>query len=333
MDMFDLAGVKVLFKEISGVIRSGVWLLDGTETASGEPLKIIFAGSVAQKVHLSEVAFGGECTEHYYGKLYFWRILYLLRTSKSRCDIAFIEGNRLHLNDVLSNLLNSFTLADAPLCIPCSVANLYERELDRIKSVVESGDPASLGFKLDVRQKDLAILTFRLIPVGAEFAEPWSTIWRRQVLTSRASQILKAINFFMLKRNGFSPYFQLHIHQESHADFHEDGCMQTYGRLAELLEQNRERKGWFSSSWLVDPALEQVSPHLSYLRTVPENNGGAIFYVEDDPTGKTGALATSRARRVCSHQDSIIHGFICGSGPDQRLSPGGKRMNSTSCFH
>ena len=206
-----------------------------------------------------------------------------------------IESQILH--DVLSNLLNSFTLADAPLCIPGSIAKLYERELDRIKSVVESGDPASLGFKLDVRQKDLAILTFRLIPVGAEFAEPWSAIWRRQVLTSRASQILKAINFFMLKRNGFSPYFQLHIHQESHADFHEDGCMQTYGRLAELLEQNREHKGWFSSSWLVDPALEQVSPHLSYLRTVPENNGGAIFYVEDDPTGKTGALATSRTRR------------------------------------
>ena len=96
MLMFDLVRVKVLLKEYSGVLRSGVWLLDGTETASGEPLKIIFAGSVAQKVHLSEVAFDGECTEHCYGKLYFWRILYLLRTNKSRCDIAFIEGSRLH---------------------------------------------------------------------------------------------------------------------------------------------------------------------------------------------------------------------------------------------
>ena len=201
------------------------------------------------------------------------------------------------LHEVLSNLLDNFALDNAPLCIPCSISNLYERELDRIKAVVDSGDPASLRFKLDVRQKDLAILTFRFIPVGAEFAEPWSTIWKRQVLTARVSQFLKAVNFFILKRNGFHPYFQLHMHQESHDDFHEQGWMQTYMRLAELLEKNPGHRGWFSSSWLVDPALEQVSPHLSYLRTVPENNGGAIFYMDDDPTGQTGALATSRTRR------------------------------------
>lgn len=206
-----------------------------------------------------------------------------------------IENQILH--EVFSNLLNNFTLDHAPLCIPHSIRNLYERELDRIRLVLDSGDPASLRFKLDVRQKDLAILTFRFIPVGAEFAEPWSAIWKRQVLTAKANQILKAVNFFILKRNGFSPYFQLHMHQESHEDFHEEGWIRTYRRLAELLEKNRDHRGWFSSSWLVDPALEQVSPHLSYLRTVPENNGGAIFYMEDDPTGKTGALATSITRR------------------------------------
>jgi hypothetical protein len=206
-----------------------------------------------------------------------------------------VESRLFH--EVLSNLLNRFTLDNPPLSIPRSIGDLYERELERIKSVLDSGDPAALSFKLNVRRKDLAVLTFRLIPVGAEFAEPWSAIWKRQVLTSRASQLFKAVNFFMLKRNGFSPYFQLHMHQESHEDFHEEGCMQTFRRLAELLEQNPDHKGWFSSSWLIDPALEQISPHLSYLRTVPENNGGATFYMEDDPTGKTGALATSRTRR------------------------------------
>ena len=206
-----------------------------------------------------------------------------------------VESRLFH--EVLTNLLNSFTLDNAPLCIPRSIGDLYERELERIKLVLGSADPAALSFKLNVRQKDLAILTFRLIPVGAEFAEPWSAIWKQQVLTSRASQVFKAVNFFMLKRNGFSPYFQLHMHQESHADFHEEGCMQTFRRLAELLEQNPDHRGWFSSSWLIDPALEQISPHLSHMRTVPENNGGAIFYMEDDPTGKTGALATSRTRR------------------------------------
>ena len=198
---------------------------------------------------------------------------------------------------VFTELLNGFTIDSAPLSIPDSIASLYSRELDRIKSVIASGDESSLRFSLDVRQKDLAILTFRFIPVGAEFAEPWSSIWKRQVLTARASQFYRAGKFFLLGRNGFSPYFQLHMHQESHDDFNEAGWMETYRRLAELLECNPGHRGWFSCSWLVDPALEQISPHLSYLRTVPADNGGAIFYMEDDPEGKTGALAKSRTRR------------------------------------
>jgi hypothetical protein len=151
---------------------------------------------------------------------------------------------------------------------------------------------------LDVRKKDIAILTFRLIPVGAEFAEPWSGISRRRVFSSKLSQFFKAAHFFILKKNGFQPYFQLHMHQESHQDFHEAGWKKTYIRLAELLEKNPSHKGWFSSSWFVDPALEGISPHLAYLRTVPEDNGGGIFYLEDDPKGLTGALATSKTRRV-----------------------------------
>ena len=201
------------------------------------------------------------------------------------------------LRAVLSNLLNNFTLERAPLSIPGSICNLYERELDRIKLVVDAGNQSSLRFSLDVRQKDIAILTFRLIPVGAEFAEPWSSIWKEKVLISRASQFFKSANFFILKKNGFWPYLQLHMHQESHMDFHQEGWTRTYMRLAELLENNPGHRGWFSSSWLIDPALEHISPHLSYLRTVPENNGGAIFYIEDDPMGKTGALLTSKTRR------------------------------------
>lgn len=198
---------------------------------------------------------------------------------------------------VLTQLVTDFTLENAPLRIPDSIAGLYERELGRIRSVIDADDPASLRFDLDVRQKDIAILTFRFIPVGAEFAEPWSAIWKRRALTARLGQIFRAGYFFLLKRNGFSPYFQLHLHQESHEEFNEEGWMRTYMRLAELLEANPDHRGWFSCSWFVDPALEQISPHLSYLRTVPAKNGGAIFYMEDDPESRTGALLTSKTRR------------------------------------
>ena len=94
------------------------------------------------------------------------------------------------------SLLNNFTLERAPLAIPRSIGNLYERELERIKSVVDADNQTSLRFSLDVRQKDIAILTFRFIPVGAEFAEPWSAIWKGKVLTPRASQFLEIRKLF-----------------------------------------------------------------------------------------------------------------------------------------
>lgn len=225
------------------------------------------------------------------GKKYLW-----LPDSVRRVA-GMCESETRTLKAVLTELLDGFNTDNAPLTIPASIGYLYERELDRIKSVVDSGDASSLRFDLDARQKDLAILTFRLIPVGAEFAEPWAAIWKRRVLTARAGQFFRAGKFFILQGNGFWPYFQLHMHQESYDDFNEEGWMKTYMRLAELLECNPGHRGWFSCSWLVDPALEEISPHLSYLRTVPASNGGAIFYMEDDAEGKTGALAKSRTRR------------------------------------
>jgi hypothetical protein len=94
--MLNLAKAKTLLKEFIGVLRSGIWVLEGNETASGEPLKVFFAGSETQKAHLSGLAFGGTCKEHYYGKLYFWNILYWLRINRHQCDIAILEGSRLH---------------------------------------------------------------------------------------------------------------------------------------------------------------------------------------------------------------------------------------------
>lgn len=94
--MTIIHNLKALLKEFIAVLRSGVWILEGNEAVSGKPLKILFVGSEKQQAHISILAFGGKLTEHYSGKLYFWRIVYLLYAKRSRCDIAIIEGTRLH---------------------------------------------------------------------------------------------------------------------------------------------------------------------------------------------------------------------------------------------
>ncbi len=198
---------------------------------------------------------------------------------------------------VLEGLLTEFDLKRSTVNLPDSVRNLYGRELKRIRTYVNSDSHEKLTFHDDVILKDIAILTFRLIPVGAEFAEPNSKVWIRKVFFSNTLQFLKASCYFLKNRIKIYPYFQLHMHQESHDDFNYAGWIETFKCLADLLEANQQCQGWYSASWFNDPALEEISPHLAYLRTIPLRNGGGIFYIQKDTNGKTGALATSKTRR------------------------------------
>ena len=81
-------------------------------------------------------------------------------------SIRHQAGDEAHeyrlVKDVLTGLLDGFTLDSAPLLIPDSIAYLYEQELERIKSLVVSGDESSLRFDLDVRQKDLILAAYGL---------------------------------------------------------------------------------------------------------------------------------------------------------------------------
>jgi hypothetical protein len=69
------------------------------------------------------------------------------------------------------------------------------------------------------------------------------------------------------------------MQQDSYEDVHQEGWMKVYMRLAELLENNPGHRGWFSNSRFVDPELEKISPYLSYLRIVPQDNGGGIWVI------------------------------------------------------
>jgi hypothetical protein len=94
--MPNFAEITRFLRELAGVLRSGVWFIDGDEKLTGEPVRLLFAGSEKQKAYISGMTFGQEYTEHYCGKLYAWQIFYLLRNKRSPCDIAIIEGARLH---------------------------------------------------------------------------------------------------------------------------------------------------------------------------------------------------------------------------------------------
>lgn len=198
---------------------------------------------------------------------------------------------------VLLHALTHFSLGDSAHSIPSSIASLYTREFERILRQIETFDDAFFDLANDEYLKDLAILTHRLIPVGAEFAEGGAGIPRRLAFAGGLKQFGVFLWLVIFRCRGVEPFFALHAHTLSLEDFNYEGWQATYHRLAELLTMNPKMKGWLSASWFLDPALESISPHLVHLRKVPVDNGATLLFVGREDGDTSGALTKSRTRR------------------------------------
>ena len=100
---------------------------------------------------------------------------------------------------------------------------------------------------------------------------------------------------FLFVTKGREPFYWAHVHPDlvkCHTPEERDACEV---RIAEMLVYHPEIKGQCGIGWLFDPALEDVSPRLAYLRKVPQENGAWVFRVGKDIDG--GALAKSPTRQ------------------------------------
>ena len=198
---------------------------------------------------------------------------------------------------VLLHYIARFSLEQSRYRLPHSIKALYAGQIERILRQIESFEDGFFDIANDGFLKDLAILTHRLIPVGAEFAEGGAGIPRRLIVAGGLKQMLTALWLLFFRCRGLAPFFALHAHTLSLEDFNVEGWRRTYHRLAELLDLNPRMKGWLSASWFLDPALETISPHLVHLRKVPTENGAALLFVGQDMEGISGALSNSATRR------------------------------------
>ncbi|HKY07024.1 MAG TPA: hypothetical protein VJQ55_02235 [Candidatus Binatia bacterium] len=211
----------------------------------------------------------------------------------------------VYLKELVQQLAADFRPDESPLKLPATVRDLYQRELLRIRAQLETFDLDHYNFDNDPFVKDYALLTHRFIPIGAEFAVPFSGIPRRTLVQAGFGQFCRAARV-VLRAGGFKPYFALHVHPRVLSDFNPQGWEASYHRLAELLQLNPRIKGMISASWFLDPRLKAISPHLAYLRDLPERNGCAFFFVEYDYAGTSGALAKSATRKRLFRQGEYI---------------------------
>lgn len=217
------------------------------------------------------------------------------------------------------SLLHTFDPLAGSCRLPASVVLLYERDLVRIERQLDEQPDEFYRLGNDAFVKDLAILSHRLIPVGAEYALPESGVPRSLLFRRGPAQFFRCLRVCMFQCGGFSPYFELHAHVLALEDFNPDGWLDTYMCLAELLELNPAYKGITSSSWFLDPALARVSPRLSYLQEIPSAHGATLLFSGYDASGETGALARSVSRRRLYEKGEYVPAIYTRVWPRKEL--------------
>ncbi|MBN7796722.1 hypothetical protein [Parahaliea mediterranea] len=206
----------------------------------------------------------------------------------------------------LARALNRYLLAsrlaahdpdDAPLHLPTEIRERYHDERDRILQCLENAPQDYFSLRCDTFSKDLAVLDFRLIPLGAEYAAPGAGISRRLLFAGGLAQGLRFTRNALLRYRSLSGYLELHAHPGRLQEFNEQGWRDTLARLASLVRANPDVRGVVSSSWFLDPGLAQISPRLAYLRRQSLDTGADLYYSTLDSNGTSGALETSATRR------------------------------------
>lgn len=92
------------------------------------------------------------------------------------------------------------------------------------------------------------------------------------------------------------PWLEPHLLQRRSHEFTPEGWLRASRVIADLLDANPEIAGYYGSSWLSDPLLGEVSPHLAWLPRVIAATGAHVFALGTDPDTVGNATGTSRTR-------------------------------------
>ena len=170
----------------------------------------------------------------------------------------------------------------------------------------------------DVRYREMArIATLRRFPAG-QFHWEISGFPRSWVIKARHPW--EVLAYVVGRMGGFSPLFELHVNdrRKNQGFLLEKEANISYYRAARCLEKQPAVKGLILGSWLFCESTAQVTPHLAWLRQVPQGAGALI--VELDPASpNSGFLTGSEQRRKLYAQGVYRPKFACVLWPRKAL--------------
>lgn len=198
---------------------------------------------------------------------------------------------------LLASLLASLRASlDSPMLarLPARVRAHQLRQFARIARHDDAFLP-HCRLDADVFLKEFGLATLRLYAGASSVIDPRSGIGRSLLWKGGGAQLLPRALLFA-RAGGFKPYFEVHVHKLYQDEFNEEGRNECYRCCADLYALHPEVLGMFGGSWFYDPHIAQISPHLAYLRTVPEAGGARALFDSYNEQAVANATATSATR-------------------------------------
>jgi hypothetical protein len=194
----------------------------------------------------------------------------------------------------LLHLIGAFSERSAKRRYTDAIRSRFDNSFRRIMGHIT--DPTFNKYRTpnDILYKDLGLCRQNIFPAGARVVAPDSGFARSLMFRADLGQAARMAKL-LLKTGGNRHWYQVHTHLSELEEFNPEGWKTCCLRLAGMLELNPNIRGMWGGSWFYDPALETVSPRLTYLRKIPQRNGAMLFYSNVEIDG--GALSKSETRR------------------------------------
>ncbi|MHC4213504.1 MAG: hypothetical protein ACYSWP_09055 [Planctomycetota bacterium] len=144
---------------------------------------------------------------------------------------------------------------------------------------------------------DVKVCTLKSIPVGGAWYVDPEPVGFRPLIYGGFIQSLAYIKCLLCTVGGFDPFYIIHTSPRGLGSFNKHEMDLAYLRMAELMKRNPRVKGIYRRSWFLDPAVENISPQLAYIREVPRKNGARFFKTKTRQIDIEYAIAMSSKRR------------------------------------
>ncbi|HEY7266600.1 MAG TPA: hypothetical protein VH501_02795 [Solirubrobacterales bacterium] len=202
---------------------------------------------------------------------------------------AFNRALVAHLASGLHLRLESRRLPeDVRERIPAALERLHAF-LGEERSGYEPGDECFL--------RDVRFAAGWSVPCGSEVLDLRARLSPPASLRAALAAGAPGLALRRLRPGGADPWFAPHTETRYLDEFDEAGWEATYRNVASLLRRHTDVVGVTGYSWFYDPALDQISPRLAYLRRRPLGGGAILLRGRSSDFDVRNALAKSQTRR------------------------------------